>query len=272
MIEVSFVLFTLLAEGFLLSLAVILMGVIWVFKRKKRDRIAAETLVEHIKHQSRTRLEVTSSFLNEKYLLEGDALTQAVQDIDLTEKQFFQKLINIYLNRDSEGLSSLDASVAEMVDIYKSLSPKAPQSDPAENEVCDVKLEQKENKIKELQESHDKLVEELAITKETMSNMIGEFGNMFGGGQDHDLDKGDVMDKVIQQQDEETTNIQVEKEGPAESVPVQESAANPADDVEIDLDEVAVNPSTDEPKEAQVVTDEDVDDLLKSLDLSDDKT
>ncbi|MDJ0881445.1 MAG: hypothetical protein QNJ56_07320, partial [Gammaproteobacteria bacterium] len=90
--------------------------------------------------------------------------------------------------------------------------------------------------------------------------------------QDHDLDKGEVMDKVIQQQDEETTNIQAEKEGPEESVPTQESAANPADDVEIDLDEVAVNPSTDEPKEAQVVTDEDVDDLLKSLDLSDDKT
>ena len=51
-------------------------------------------------------------------------------------------------------------------------------------------------KIEELTESKIKLKEELATTNATMGNMIAEFGNMFGGGADHELAKYEVAKKV----------------------------------------------------------------------------
>jgi len=271
MIEVSFLFFTLLIEGFILMLLLLLVWIILIIRRSKRDRLAAETLVQHIKHQSKTRTEITSSFLNEKYLLEGNDLKQAVLSIDLTERKFYQKLINVYLQRDAQGFTSMDASVAEMVDIYKSLSPVMPESEALDTEKTLKELDEKENKIKELQGSHDKLVEELAITKETMSNMIGEFGNMFGGGQDHDLDKSEVLEKVVEQQDLDEGDPVTEESESTTAISVSAETGED-NDVDIDMDDSKTGSSQSKPTEAGEETEKDVDELLKSLDLSDDKS
>jgi PHP family Zn ribbon phosphoesterase len=259
-IELSILNFSLLVEGVLILLVILILWVIINLKTKKRDRAAASLLVEHIKHQSKTRTETTSSYLHEKYLLEGDVLKQTVKSIDDSEKKFFQKLINIYLNRDAKGLSVIDASVAEMIDIYKSLTPVIPIVD-VDAEVS-AAVAEKEQQLEALQETNAKLSDELGITKETLSSMVGEFGNMFGGGHEHGMDKDEVFKKMTGEQELELQNSDKQSIEQADSIEIDMSG---------DVDELEKLPPNDQ-LQSEVSSKDKVDDLLNSIDLADDKS
>lgn len=266
MIEVSVLLFSLLTEGFVILLIILLIGVLVLFKKKKADRVAASKLVDQLKKQSQVRLEVTGSFLQDKYRFEGEELKKAVKAIDKSEKKFFQKLINLYLKRDADALASMDSCVAELVDIYKSLSPVMPEVDAGTGS---QELQEKEKEIEDLRASNGKLAEELEITKTTMGNMISEFGNMFGGGHDHELAKHEVMEKVKEKE------MEVEEARTAADEQAAEvEATDSSDDIEIDeAVEVDVSEPESDPLQPQVEveSDDEVDDLLDSIDLSSDK-
>lgn len=139
-------------------------------------------LVSQIKQQSKTRTEETGSFLQESYELSDKALTTAIQEIDGQERKFFQKLVDILGRFDTAQITSLDASLAELIDTYKRLKPKAVDQDKTSLEA--LKIENKN------------LTEELKITRDTMSNMIEEFGSMFGGGKDNEIDSESVVEQV----------------------------------------------------------------------------
>ena len=198
MIEVSTVLFTLLVEGFVALLIVISVSMFLLYKRKNKDTEAVKKLVEQIKQQSKIRLEKTGSFLSDKYQFEGNELEKAVKAIDKAEKKFIQKMIKVYLKRDTHGLIAMDAGVAELIETYKELSPVMPDAEMLA-EMASGNNEQSEGlteEIESLKEKNEKLADELSITKETMGNMIAECGNMFGGGKEHELESDAVIDKV----------------------------------------------------------------------------
>ncbi len=211
MIEVNAALFILLIES-LVGICVALMLVLFVSaRRKKRKRRAITQLIAQIKKQSEVRTSETGSFLQEIYQLEGDDLKKAVELIDKGEKNLFQKLIKAYLTEDAEIITSIDASVAELIDIYKDLKPKIEKVEGMPDAERDSLMKQ----IEELQRNNDKLTGELGITKTTMGNMIAEFGNMFGGGADHELASFEVVEKVEAKSDQVTDEIEISAEGQA---------------------------------------------------------
>lgn len=192
MIEVNAVVFILIAECLVVVSIALLVLLVVTMRRKKRRRAAVAQLVAQIKKQSEVRTIETGSFLQEIYQLEGEDLKKAVDSIDKGEKLLFQKLINTYLTDDLDIITSMDASVAELIDIYKELKPKVEEVDVVPESERESMLKQ----IEELAESNDSLKDELGITKSTMGNMIAEFGNMFGGGADHELANFEVVEKV----------------------------------------------------------------------------
>ena len=270
-----------------LALLALILG-IWIFlsiRRRRSTRKAVDDLVEQIRKQSRLRLEETGSFLEEKYRFEGDELQKAVEQVDKAEKLFFQRVLNLYLKRDDERIKSLDAWVAELIGVYKSLSPVMPAA--GESAVD----ENTQKKMDELERSRQALEEELKITKTTMSNMIAEFGNMFGGGKDNELEQSEVVEKVVNPDEvdpERVTEI-LEGESTGEVSMVTPEAADepppqPAEEtVEegIDDDEVLPAPEFEDPaatagQKMQTLTedlaiegDDEIDELLDGIDLSD---
>jgi len=192
MFEVNASLLILLVEGLALSLIVIALIFVVVTKRRRRKRGAIAQLVSQIKKQSALRTQETGSFLQEIYQLEDEELSKAVRAIDKSEKDFFQKLIDSYLTDDPALITSIDAAVAGMIDTYKDLKPKQPEVDTSIGD----ELDESRKKIRMLEAANEKLKEELGITKETMAGMIAEFGNMFGGGSDHELANFEVVEKV----------------------------------------------------------------------------
>jgi hypothetical protein len=238
MIEISAIVFSLLIEAYVILLIGVGSWFYFVSKKKKNDRNAALKLVDQIKHQSEARLSSTRAFLKDKYSLEGPKLKKAIALIDKSEKHFFQKVIDIYLNRDAEALSSLDAEVAALIDTYKSLTPA-------------IKNEsEKDQQIELLQAANAQLTDELAITNKTMSDMIAEFGNMFGGGSDNELQQTEVVEKVIAHHQEDLNNKIAQEEEDLYS-----------DETDIETDD----------KSEEVTSEDDIDDILNGVISSDNK-
>ncbi len=180
----------LLAEASFILL-VTLIVVLWLqIKAKSKQKKAVEQLVSQIKKQSQARTEETGSFLQEAYDLSDTELTVAVKNIDKQERRFFQKLVDVLSRSEPSQITSLDASVAELVDTYKSLKPK-----PIEEVAKPGEADNSADDLEALRTENANLTEELKITRETMSGMISEFGNMFGGGEDNDLDSSEVADR-----------------------------------------------------------------------------
>jgi len=200
MIEVPVVLFSLLVEGFVALLIVISVYVFLRKKHKNKETEAIKKLVEKIKVESDIKMQKTASFLSEKYRFEGDKLDKAVKVIDKSEKKFMQKLIKVYLQRDTEGLLVMDACVAELIETYKQLSPVMPDAEILVEVAMgsNEQTEAEQQEIANLKSLNKKLIEELSITKQTMGNMIAEFSNMFGGGKKHELDNEKVIEKITE--------------------------------------------------------------------------
>ncbi|MDJ0834025.1 MAG: hypothetical protein QNJ69_10920 [Gammaproteobacteria bacterium] len=299
MIEISPLMFTLVGEVLVILSIVLLLWLFFTIKRQRKDRGAARKLVDQVMHQSATRQQETNSFLHEKYRFEGDELEQAVMAIDTAEKKFIQRFINIYLQRDAEALASLDATLAELIDTYKKLSPSMPDTEAmqAMEQASAVKAEA-EQQIAEIREDNERLSEELGITKQTMSNMISEFGNMFGGGADHELAKHEVMKQLSektqempplsaessvdsepatpqQATDDEVAaqaTEQVEQEEQPAQAPQPETTESAAEDepAVAEHNDQATEPKPQQPS-GQIVTDNDIENLLQDIELTTEK-
>ena len=289
MMQLSTIVFSLLVE--LLVVLSVVLGV-WVFvslKRSNKDRSAASKLVEQIRHQSELRLKETGSFLEEKYQFEGNELAKAIQSIDKAEKKFMQKVINMYLNREAHELEVMDASMAELIEAYKELTPVGAD----QQIVAEVEAGEEQEVLAELESlrnSNQQLTEELAITKQTMGNMIAEFGNMFGGGQESSLEKEEVLEKVKVIPDEVETDELVIAEPTEQEIPVvdgvdeiavdAEGAASGAEEQAQPVakpDSAEAEESQPKEKEKKDVTadslldfDEGIDELMDGIDLSED--
>lgn len=203
MIQINAAVFILVVEILVVLLVLVTVVTMVVVRRKRKKLQAIAQLVEQIKKQSEVRTKETGSFLQDIYQLENESLKKAVDTIDKSEKVFFQKLIDSYLTLSPEIIASMDASVAGLIDVYKDLRPKELVIDNTKKD----EMEKLKKEVEKLREENKRLDEELGITKNTMGNMIAEFGNMFGGGSDHELAKHEVVEKVESQSVESDKDI-----------------------------------------------------------------
>lgn len=194
MLEVKAVYFVLLAEGFGVSIFILLLMTTMLIRRFRRNRKAVDQLVSQIKHQSDIRTGKTGSFLKEIYDLEDEELKGAIETIDKQEKRFFQKIIKMFLHSDTELLTTMDAALAEIVETYRKLKPKVPEGQD------EVSLQEVLKEVEALKLKNEKLKESLELSNSTMAGMIAEFGNMFGGGKGHEMADHEVVEKVVEQE------------------------------------------------------------------------
>lgn len=132
----------------------------------------------------------TGSFLQEVYQLEDEDLDKAVKEIDHQEKQFYQKIIRLFLYSDTRQITAMDASIAKLVGSYKALKPA-----PVTRENT-VELDAALKELEALKIEKEKLQKDFDEKSKTMDGIVSEFGNMFGGGSNHQLDKSLVVEKL----------------------------------------------------------------------------
>ena len=165
MFEVNALLFILLAEGVVILLAVLALLTVLQLRNKRRHRNAVKKLVSQVNHYSEVRMKDTGTFLHDIYQLEDTELRQKVKEIDTREREFIQKIIDIFLLGETILLTTANVAVNELIGPYKKLRPRVPASIISEGEQSALM------QVETLEVQNEKLSQELKTTREKMANM-----------------------------------------------------------------------------------------------------
>ena len=187
MLEVNAIYFILLVEGFVLLLVLLLAWLLVALVRRRRKRANIEKLTASIKGRSSLRKQQTESFLQAVYQLEGDDLRATLSDIDKHETEFFKHLIESLYRGKGTQISTLDTALDNLIKAYKCLQPRVETATEDEAVVEEISTLRGEN---------EELRTELSVANNQLSDLITEFGEIFGGGKDHQLSLQEVMDRV----------------------------------------------------------------------------
>jgi hypothetical protein len=112
------------------------------------------------------------------YQLEGEDL----------RADFFQHLVESLSRGGRARINALDMSLDKLIKSYKCMQPRIEIPSPEESEVV--------QEITTLRGENELLRNDLSVAQDKLSDMITEFGEIFGGGKDHQLTLQEVMDKV----------------------------------------------------------------------------
>lgn len=180
MFEVNAIYFILLVEGFVLLLCLIFLWILIAVFRLRRKGEAVRELAARFSRRREQRAEQTEALLQAVYGLEGDDLSSALHNIDQHENEFTRLLIASLEHGKGTHIGTLDAALEGLIESYKCLQPRVEKKSPWD--------EEKQQEIAGLRSENDELRGELSAANNRLNDMIAEFGNMFGGGKDHELD------------------------------------------------------------------------------------
>lgn len=193
MLEVNAIYFVLLVEAFGLLLILILLWILLSIFRLRRKRNAIRQLAQRLSKDAASRSQQNEAFLQAVYRFEGGELRAVLQDIEKHEADFFQILIDALRQGKNRQIDELDAALARVMASYKCLQPRA-EAEREESGSTDAALVQRE--VETLRSENDELRSELYAAQTGLNDMLAEFGNMFGGGKDHELDLHDLKKKL----------------------------------------------------------------------------
>lgn len=188
MLEVNAIYFILLAEGFVLLLVLLLAWLLVTLIRRRRKRKDIAQLTVAIKGRYASRKQQTESYLQAVYQLEGDDLRNTLADIDKHEIDFFQHLVESLCRGSRAQITTLDMSLDKLINSYKCLQPRVETAPREEQEAV--------QEITTLRGENETLRTDLTVAQNKLGDLITEFGEIFGGGKDHQLTLQEVMDKV----------------------------------------------------------------------------
>ncbi len=167
-------------EAFLLI--VLALGILLISRasQRRRDRKAAMHLVGVIKKNEAQRLEQTKEVLSRRFGLGGEVLEKTTHAMIKAEKLLYQRIINTYVKRDVTSLREMNIDVEANTEPFRNLEDPA-GSAPSAN-LGDITGNEQDGNADALRAENQTLKQELQITMETMSRMLGEYSSMFTDG------------------------------------------------------------------------------------------
>ena len=189
MFEVNAIYFILLAEGFVLLLIILLIWVLITLVSRRRRRMELARFASTIKKRAPQRSERNQAFLGVVYQLEDEDMRVALAEVDQCETDFLQELMNILNRVSADRFNALDAALESLIKSYKCMQPRI----EAESSEATGEIQQK---VDYLLGENETLRDELSTANSKLGDLINEFGEIFGGGKQHQLTLQEVIDKV----------------------------------------------------------------------------
>ena len=188
MLEVNAIYYILLVEGFGLLLILILLWLLIAVIRLRRKGRSIREFAARIKKRASERSRQSEAFLQAVYHLEDEELRNTLAQIEKQESEFFNLLLLSLRQGKPAQIGALGESFDAVIAAYKCLQPR---QDAESEQGAEVRQQ-----IESLQSENHELRSELSVAKNRLSDMLNEFGNMFGGGKDHELDLHDLKKKL----------------------------------------------------------------------------
>jgi len=122
------------------------------------------------------------------YDLDGEELSAALEHVNKHETEFFQHLVDSLYQGDHAQIPTFEAALDELIESYKCLQPRSKAIPPEQLEAT--------QELVYLRGENETLRDELSVARNKLSNTIAEFGDMFGGGKDHQLALHEVVERI----------------------------------------------------------------------------
>lgn len=201
------------AEIILLLLVVCGTLVFLKVKEQRKDKKALLALTEKIKESKEERLNVLSIKLKETHDLDSDALSAAAKKIRDIEIEFYITMMNIYADRDSEALKTLDKNIVALTESSTRLGTiSIDNSSPATTVTNGEELKNENTRLQyELntsQQLNNRLEKELDTAKKEMRETVSEFISAFSGG------RNVTTEKIAEKENSNATSEEIQQDQP----------------------------------------------------------
>ncbi len=175
MIELSPVVVIILLESLLILILLVLIVPFLSHRKKAATQNAAQSLVKKLKKNKTNRNEQLDKILTESTNLQDEQRNDFLEEIAGTEKTFYQYLLRMFFNRDTELLKKIDKQVQSISEPYcKILSNIAPVVD-------DDASKQAQKEIDLLKKELQKQSQQMDTAMRTMNELSVEYTQIFAG-------------------------------------------------------------------------------------------
>ncbi|MGD2117768.1 MAG: hypothetical protein PVG66_05370 [Chromatiales bacterium] len=245
MVEMNLIILIVWAELTFLLAGGLFMFVAARAARKHKDKKAAKLLLERVGEDRGRREEQIRDALS-RYGLQGDYLESQVEFIDRAEKLLYQRIANMYVQRNFGRLAGFNVSFEQAISPYLKLDlDNALAGAGAVAETNDEALD--DGELENLRKENKQLSGDLSTTMDTMGKMLNEYSSMFGEADEDGLDGDKIMEAFEVDADDE------EKTAGEDAATVSEATATPEAEQAV---ETADDPVSDEPSDELIEIDD----------------
>lgn len=178
MIELNSIFVVLLVEA-LGGLTLLVFGFLLFSKKKSAGGVAAaDELITKLEDTENSKVKKLGELITENCSIGQDEMEAVLGEITQSERELYKKIIQMFLNRDTEILQGIDQYIDKLSDPYCKLLSYS-TADTADNE----KLKVAENKIHRLVEESKRVAEQLNLAMNTMDEISAEYTRVFSGTQ-----------------------------------------------------------------------------------------
>ena len=219
-------------EIFLLLFVLLLVSWFRNNAAKRRDHKAAKDLIAKARDSKAEREKAIGDFLEQSMGLQGEALERHRVSMLREEMRLIQRFADTYRTRDAGFAAQFFVFVEGAIDPYHALSGGEGGGSTVAGSGDDSELET-------LRAENARLSEELSVTMDTMSRMLGEYSTMFSGGEPPTGASG--------------ARVMPDDEPAAAAEPVEEAAIVPEPEVAVAEEAVEAPPADASEPEAVAV-------------------
>jgi len=172
MVELDSVVVVVMVEALLALSLVIVLLLFFARKKKDKEQIALSALIDKVQDTEKIKVKKMNELISTHCDLEPGVINELLVEVQTSERNLYQQIIKIFLNRDIQLLGDIDLHIENLAEPYcKLLSHVSGGGDEVEE------------KIQKLTADNERLSEQLTIAMDTMDEISAEYTRVFSGSQ-----------------------------------------------------------------------------------------
>ncbi len=178
MIELNSIVVILMAEALGALFLIVLIFFLLSKKKSSTEQVAAHELIDKLEDTGNFKSKKLGEMLSEECKIDSSEINEFLKDIGHSERVLYQKIIQIFLNKDANLLKGIDKQIDDLSEPYcKLLTNYSGDAKGSE------KLEEMQNNVAQHTLENQRLSDQLTTAMNTMDEISREYTKVFSGTQ-----------------------------------------------------------------------------------------
>lgn len=179
MIELDATLAILMLEALIVLIGLVLLFIVMNANKKNKEHAAADSLIKKVNKSSAERNENLTDVLTNIRAIDLEMQQQVMQDISAQERQLYQEIVRLFLQKDVSTLSKIDNCIKGLSEPYFKLIQT--QSGAGDSAVSSDDISSAQQTISKLQTTCKRLSDQLNTALSSVDEISSEYSRIFNG-------------------------------------------------------------------------------------------